>query len=208
MNPLVVFGFHNTVTRDHLYSLTFQHKAKSTYDDFVSTAKTIYHSKVLQRIYRSNRQEIWLQFIFSTLATLISYLGPVFQQLFLGYFEDPAGRPIQVAYLYVLGLFLVGVAKLLCYSVQLWVGRRWNVRTFIMLDTELFAKTLKRKGTSGKVDDEFKDSEKEKEKEEGKEEKEDEGDFSSVGKITNLMSVDAEQLSDMPSYIFVSLFYP
>lgn len=205
MNPLVVFGFHNTVTRDHLYSLTFQHKAKSTYDDFVSTAKTIYHSKVLQRIYRSNRQEIWLQFIFSTLATLISYLGPVFQQLFLGYFEDPAGRPIQVAYLYVLGLFLVGVAKLLCYSVQLWVGRRWNVRTFIMLDTELFAKTLKRKGTSGKVDDEFKDSEKEKEKEkeEGKEEKEDEGDFSSVGKITNLMSVDAEQLSDMPSYIFM-----
>ncbi|KAG0794583.1 hypothetical protein G6F22_005317 [Rhizopus arrhizus] len=203
MNPLVVFGFHNQVTRDNLYALTFQHKAKTAYDDFINTAKYISRSKVLRRIYSANKKEIWLQFIFSMLATLISFLGPVFQQLFLGYFENPAGRPIRIAYLYVLGLFFVGVGKLLCNSIQLWVGRRWNVRTFIMLDTELFAKTLKRKGTSGKVDEEK--SDKKKEEEGGKDEKDDEGkdDFSSVGKITNLMSVDAEQLAEMPSYIFM-----
>lgn len=204
MNPLVVFGFHNQVTRDDLYALTFQHKAKTAYDDFINTAKYISRSKVLRRIYSANKKEIWLQFVFSMLATLISFLGPVFQQLFLGYFENPAGRPIRIAYLYVLGLFFVGVGKLLCNCIQLWVGRRWNVRTFIMLDTELFAKTLKRKGTSGKVDEEQSDK---KEKEENKEDDEDKDDFSSVGKITNLMSVDAEQLAEMPSYIFVSNCY-
>lgn len=204
MNPLVVFGFHNQVTRDDLYALTFQHKAKTAYDDFINTAKYISRSKVLRRIYSANKKEIWLQFVFSMLATLISFLGPVFQQLFLGYFENPAGRPIRIAYLYVLGLFFVGVGKLLCNCIQLWVGRRWNVRTFIMLDTELFAKTLKRKGTSGKVDEEQSDK---KEKEENKEDDEGKDDFSSVGKITNLMSVDAEQLAEMPSYIFVSNCY-
>lgn len=209
VNSLVVFGFHNTISYDNLYALTFQHRARDAYEDFKNSLNFYARSKVLRRIYATNKQEIWLQFIFSSLAALVNFASPVFQQLFLGYFEDPAGRPIKIAYMYVFGLFMVGMTKLICNNIQLYAGRRWNVRCFIQLDAELFAKTLHRKDASGRIDEEEKeekgkDGDKKDDKKEDKEEKEKENDFSSVGKITNLMSVDAEMLANITQMIFVS----
>lgn len=232
MNPMVVFGFHNAVTRENIYALTFQHLSRTTYEDFVNTQRYFDRIRVLRRIYSSNKREIWSQFIFSTLASLFGYLSPFFQQKFLEYIELKENRPpIQTVYLYVLGLFLVAVIKLLCNTVQLWMGRRWNIRTLIMLDSEIFAKTLKRKDASGKiskaaeateaaadaagasnaanatespVESENAPKDDGKDKKEGKKEgNEEEESFSNVGRITNLMSVDADKLSDIPSYIFM-----
>lgn len=224
MNPMVVFGFHNTVTRENLFALTFQHLARTAYEDFVNTKKYIAHVKVLHRIYSSNKQEIYSQFCFSISATLLGYLSPYFQQKFLEYIEIKEDRPpIQTAYLFTLGLFLVGVAKLLCNTVQLWAGRRWNIRTLIMLDAEIFAKTLRRKDASGKISKAAEAAEaaadaadaadaaaninedvKKDKKDDKKDKEEVEESFSNVGKITNLMSVDADKLSELPGYIFVS----
>ncbi|KAI7902298.1 P-loop containing nucleoside triphosphate hydrolase protein [Cokeromyces recurvatus] len=195
MNPLVVFGFRNIVTRENIYALTFQHLSRTVFEDFVNTKKMVAHTKIFKRIYKSNKVEVWWQFIFCTLACLVSYLGPYFQQKFLEYIElGQEQRPaIQVAYLYVIGMFTVGVVKLLCNNVQLWVGRRWNIRTLIMLDAEIFSKTLKRKDMSGKL---VKSEEEESDTNKGEEKS-----FSNVGKITNLMSSDADHLSDIPAYI-------
>ncbi|CAO3612252.1 unnamed protein product [Mucor hiemalis] len=223
MNPMVVFGFHNTVTRENLYALTFQHLSRTTYEDFVNTQKYFDRIKVLRRLYSCNKREIWCQFIFSTLACLFGYLSPFFQQKFLEYIETKENRPpIQTVYLYVLGLFLVAVIKLLCNTVQLWMGRRWNIRTLVMLDSEIFAKTLKRKDVSGKITKATETEETAanaesgeagankdntetgdaKDKKDSKKDEEEES-FSNVGRITNLMSVDADKLSDIPSYIFM-----
>lgn len=213
MNPLVVFGFHNVVTRENIYGMTFQHLSRTAYADFVDTKQFMARARVLGRIYRANRSTIWFQFIFAMAACGVAYLSPFFQQKFLEYIEKYEERSsIQTAYLYVLGLFLVGIVKLLCNSVQLWMGRRWNIRTLIMLDSEIFAKTLKRKDMSGKLSkaaeaaeeeaDGKKDGKKDTKKKDAKEDEEET--FSNVGKITNLMSVDADKLSDVPSYVFVS----
>lgn len=219
MNPLVVFGFHNTVTRENIFALTFQHLARTAYQDFVNTKLYISHVKVLNRIYSSNKKEIFSQLFFSIFSTLCGYLSPYFQQRFLEYIELKEDRPpIQTAYMFTLGLFLVGVAKLLCNTVQLWMGRRWNIRTLIMLDAEIFSKTLRRKDASGRIskaaeaaeaaadaaDAADAEGDKKDQVEDEKKEEDEEESFSNVGKITNLMSVDADKLSDIPSYIFVS----
>lgn len=212
MNPLVVFGFHNVVTRENIYAMTFQHLSRTTYADFVDTKQFMARARVLGRIYRANKSTIWYQFAFAMAACGVAYLSPFFQQKFLEYIELYEERSsIQTAYLYVLGLFLVGIVKLLCNSVQLWMGRRWNIRTLIMLDSEIFSKTLKRKDMSGKLSKAAEAAEEEadgkkttKKKDDKKAKKEEEEEtFSNVGKITNLMSVDADKLSDVPSYIFV-----
>ncbi|KAI8640714.1 hypothetical protein BD408DRAFT_444931 [Parasitella parasitica] len=214
MNPLVVFGFHNTVTRENIYAMTFQHLSRPAYEDFVDTKAFMARARVLGRIYRANKSTIWYQLIFSMTACFVAYLSPFFQQKFLQYIElYEENTPIQTAYLYILCLFLVGIVKLLCNSVQLWMGRRWNIRTLIMLDSEIFFKTLKRKDMSGKLskaaevaeiraDGKKEDSKDIKAKKKGSKD-EDEESFSNVGKITNLMSVDADKLSDIPSYIFM-----
>ncbi|OAD09018.1 hypothetical protein MUCCIDRAFT_32834, partial [Mucor lusitanicus CBS 277.49] len=217
MNPLVVFGFHNVVTRENIYGMTFQHLSRTAYADFVDTKQFMARARVLGRIYRANRSTIWFQFIFAMAACGVAYLSPFFQQKFLEYIEKYEERSsIQTAYLYVLGLFLVGIVKLLCNSVQLWMGRRWNIRTLIMLDSEIFAKTLKRKDMSGKLSkaaeaaeeeaDGKKDGKKDTKKKDAKEDEEET--FSNVGKITNLMSVDADKLSDVPSYVFMMYTAP
>lgn len=217
MNPLVVFGFHNVVTRENIYAMTFQHLSRTTYADFVDTKQFMARARVLGRIYRANKSTIWYQFSFAMAACGVAYLSPFFQQKFLEYIELYEERSsIQTAYLYVLGLFLVGIVKLLCNSVQLWMGRRWNIRTLIMLDSEIFSKTLKRKDMSGKLSKAAEAAEEEadgkkntKKKDDKKAKKEEEEEtFSNVGKITNLMSVDADKLSDVPSYIFMMYTAP
>lgn len=210
MNPLVVFGFRNVVTRENIYALTFQHMSRYAFEDFINTKEIIASTKILYRIYSCNKKEIWIQFTFAMSSCLINYLGPFFQQKFLQYVELKDDRPpIQVAYLYVLGLFTVGVVKALCDTVHLWASRRWNIRTLSMLDSEIFSKTLKRKDMSGRVsgeeekDEEEDDSDDKKDKD-GKKKEEAAQSFSNVGKITNLMSVDADKLSDIPAYLHVS----
>ncbi|CAO3592407.1 unnamed protein product [Absidia cylindrospora] len=191
INSLVVFGFKNPVKRDDIYSLSYNHLARFTYKEFVDTKKWTARRNVLRRIYSANKGSIWAQFIFSTSAVIIGYLNPYFQQKFLEYIENPGGRPIKTAYVYTLGMFTVSLAKLLCNNIQLYAGRRWNVRTICMLDAEIYEKTLKRKDMSGKVD-----AQKDGSGEEA---------VSSTGKITNLMSLDADRVSDLPAYIM--MFY-
>ncbi|KAI8328920.1 hypothetical protein BC941DRAFT_444086 [Chlamydoabsidia padenii] len=191
VNPLVVYGYKNPVKRTDIYALTYNHLARFTYQEFTDTKKWTARKNLLRRMYSANKGSIWAQFIFSTGAVIISYLNPYFQQRFLEYIEQPNGQPIKTAYTYILGMFTVSLAKLLCNNIQLYAGRRWNVRTLCMLDAEIYEKTLKRKDMSGKVDNQ-KDGE-------GNES------VSSTGKITNLMSLDADRVGDLPSYIF--MFY-
>ncbi|KAF7727930.1 hypothetical protein EC973_006818 [Apophysomyces ossiformis] len=212
VNPLVVYGANNLLKTSDLYALTYKHLTRFAYADFVTAAKNTSRTNILLRLYRANWGAIWVQLIFSTASVFAGYLGPYFQQLFLEYIENPAGRPVKVAYVYVFGLFSVAVVKTLCDSLQLWAGRRWNIRTMAMLDSELLDKTLKRRDMSGKVGSVEEEQEEEEGKEvdpkkakEDKQKKEEANAFSNTGKITNLMAIDADTLSTLPSYIF--MFY-
>ncbi|KAL0089954.1 hypothetical protein J3Q64DRAFT_1674561 [Phycomyces blakesleeanus] len=200
MNPITYFGFSNDLTRENIYALTYQHLTRFAYEDFCDTLTFTNRKKILLRIYKSNASAIWYQLIFSNAALFISYLSPYFQQKLLEYISDPQGRSINVAYVYVLGMFAVGLIKPCFNGINLWLSRRWNVRTYSMLNSEIYTKTLKRKDTSGKTalktgkddeDDEDEDPENDKKP------------FSSIGKITNLMSMDSDYLADLPCYIYM-----
>ncbi|KAL0091774.1 hypothetical protein J3Q64DRAFT_1831157 [Phycomyces blakesleeanus] len=199
MNPVIYFGFSNELTRENIYSLTYQHLTRFVYEEFRETLASANRKQILLRIYKANRGVIWAQFIFSVSAMLVSYMNPYFQQKLLEYIADPQGRSINIAYAYVFGMAVVGIIKLVCSGIQLWAGRRWNVRTYAMLDAEIYAKTLKRKDMTGNIG---------KEKVEGKDNNDssdkddDKKPFSNTGKITNLMSIDADRLADTSSYIF------
>ncbi|KAL0089956.1 hypothetical protein J3Q64DRAFT_1878979 [Phycomyces blakesleeanus] len=198
MNPIIYFGLSNELTRENIYALTYQHLARFAFSDFCKTLASASRKQILLRIYKANRGAIWAQFIFSIAGMLVGYLSPYFQQKLLEYIADPQGRPINIAYVYVFGMLAVGITKLVFNGVHLWAGRRWNVRAFAMLDAEIYKKTLKRKDMSGKV-------EKKNTKDDAKKENNTSNLFSSSGKITNLMSTDADRLADTPVYIFYLL---
>ncbi|CAO3660699.1 unnamed protein product [Umbelopsis vinacea] len=109
-------------------------------------------------------------------------------------YQNPAGRPLQNAYLYCIGMFAGSVINTLFSSQTLLWGRRCNVRMTNMLNAEIYAKSLRRKDATGFA--------KTAEKEDG-DTSEEVVSESTTGKITNLMSVDAERLAEMSSYIHI-----
>ncbi|ORX56336.1 hypothetical protein DM01DRAFT_1018486 [Hesseltinella vesiculosa] len=191
MQSLVSFGYRHPIARSDIYAMTYYHLARFSYLEFTSTKEWCESKRLVRRLYATNKLAIWLQFVFSTAAVFLSYVSPYFQQRFLEYIENPNGRPLQVAYTYVFGMFAGSIIKLICNNIQLYYGRRWNVRTLAMLDSEIYDKTLRRKDMSGKVV--------------GKDDKENTEKASGTGKITNLMSIDADRLADLPAYVF--MFY-
>lgn len=214
MTPLVLFGSKQTLKREDIYTLSVQHRARWNYIDFQDTLKKTASYNVLRRLIMASWDSALLQLILSNVTVGVSYALPYFLQKFLEYLENPNGRPLSTAYFFVFMMFVCSVVKMLVATVHLFYGRRWNVRAYNQLDAEIFAKTLKRKDVAGKVEATNKEGKKEKKEDE---EDDDVGAISNVGKITNLMSVDADRLGIMPSFInmfynspveiFVALFY-
>jgi ABC-type multidrug transport system fused ATPase/permease subunit len=195
MNPfLTQLRQAPTVYAEDLWALTRHHRAKECHRDFESIEGGDGPFSLLRQIYQSNRHAIWLQCITSLGAVLSHYSNPFFLDKFLQYIQDPAGRPLQNAYLYCLGMFAGSVINTLFSSQTLLWGRRCNVRMTNMLNAEIYAKSLRRKDATGFA--------KTAEKEDG-DTSEEVVSESTTGKITNLMSVDAERLAEMSSYIHV-----
>lgn len=200
MNPfLTQLRQAPTVYAQDLWALTRQHRAKECHRDFECIESGEGPFSLLYQIYQSNRHAIWFQCITSLGAVLSHYSNPFFLDKFLQYIEDPAGRPLQIAYLYCLGMFAGSVINTLFSSQTLLWGRRCNVRMTNMLNAEIYAKSLRRKDATGFA--------KPAEKDDGGDNAEDTVSESTTGKITNLMSVDAERLAEMSSYIHVSFFF-
>lgn len=211
MTPLVLFGSKQTLKREDIYTLGVEHRARWNYIDFQDTLKKTASYNVLRRMIISSWDSVLLQFVMSNVTVAVSYALPFFLQRFLEYLENPNGRPLSTAYFFVFMMFVCSVVKMLFATVHLFFGRRWNVRAYNQLDAEIFAKTLKRKDVAGKVEAAKKEETKDDDEDDGV------GAISNVGKITNLMSVDADRLGIIPSFvnmfynspveIFVALFY-
>lgn len=211
MTPLVLFGSKQTLKREDIYTLGVEHRARWNYIDFQDTLKKTASYNVLRRMILSSWDSVLLQFVVSNVTVAVSYALPFFLQRFLEYLENPNGRPLSTAYFFVFMMFVCSVVKMLVATVHLFFGRRWNVRAYNQLDAEIFAKTLKRKDVAGKVEAAKKEEKKDDDEDDGV------GAISNVGKITNLMSVDADRLGIIPSFvnmfynspveIFVALFY-
>ncbi|KAI9025849.1 hypothetical protein CLU79DRAFT_789637 [Phycomyces nitens] len=181
MNPLMYFGFSNELKQDNLYSLTYNHLTRFTFKEYMNIVTPPSRSSIIFRLFKVNKNLFVFQIITALSVMLLSYLNPFFQQKILEYIADNKGQPISTAYTYVFGMFFAGLIKVVFSGVKLWIDKSWQVRMFMMLDAELYAKTLKHKDMSGKVDEESEDDE-----------ANDEKSFTSVGKITNLMSIDAD----------------
>lgn len=201
MTPLVLFGNRQALKREDVYTLGVEHRARWNFIDFQDTLKRFSRTSVAKRMVWASIHAVTWQVIMSNATIFVSYSIPFFLQRFLEYLENPNGRPISTAYFYVFMMFVASVVKMLVATVQLFYGRRWNIRAFNQLDAEIFSKTLKGKDIAGKVEA----IKKEKKDDEKAAEEEDVGSISNVGKITNLMSVDADRLGMLPSYI--QMFY-
>ncbi|KAI8089911.1 uncharacterized protein BX664DRAFT_365696 [Halteromyces radiatus] len=95
------------------------------------------------QIYRSNQQAVMLQFVTAITAVLFHYANPYFLRRLLQYIQDPQDQPYYTGYLYCFAIFGSSILSTLVASQTLLWGRRWHVSLTNMLDSSIYAHTLK-----------------------------------------------------------------
>lgn len=129
------------------------------------------------------------------------------------YVQSPEDTPKNVAWLFVVLLFVAATISAVGNGQALFIGRRICIRLRAVIIGEVYAKALRRKAAAGADKELGKKDEKKKKKKkkDGKkltdtddkdeEEEKSEGDQANVGAIINLMAVDSFKVAEVCAYL-------
>lgn len=152
--------------------------------------------------------------------SLLSFGPPFLLKAILEYVENPAGTPRSLVWLYVFAFLFCGILTNIVQGQSLFIGRRICIRLRSILIGEIYAKTLRRRATTGNKNEtdgdeneegkkdgkkDKKDKKKDKKEDNEKDEKDEDGQ-ANHGAIINLMAVDTFKVSEICAYLhFVTL---
>ncbi|KAF9999779.1 hypothetical protein BGZ79_006630 [Entomortierella chlamydospora] len=159
-----------------------------------------------RRLLTSLRWEFFIQFLWAMPWCFLVNASPYCMNKIIQYIECPTcGPPTMSEYAWVFGLLIASILESLVQQAALHKGRRIFVHTASICNSEVFAKTLRRKdiASTDKKDDKD-DKDDKKDSKDGKDGKKKEGGLN----ISNLVAVDIRKLEFPFSYIFYIYGFP
>ncbi|GBC03173.1 hypothetical protein RclHR1_00500021 [Rhizophagus clarus] len=182
---------------DHLpYSL----RSSPIYNDF----KRWRDRSLLYRIVSANKKIILLQSLYTIITGILYYAPFAFLYRFIEFVQNyHYGEKLEWGLIYIIGMFLSNVAlQLSIAQVWYWSSSVLQIVVKAQLNSEIYSKSLKRYDssfTSMHGDDD--DDDERKDENSGKDNDDaDDEDISTIGKITNLMAVDSNRISDFATW--------
>ncbi|KAJ3205776.1 hypothetical protein HDU67_008636, partial [Dinochytrium kinnereticum] len=203
LNPLMEFGFTSKIDFKDLWNVTpdeLTDKPLKDYHDFVKVYKGLYGADkappVFYALWRLHWKTLFMQLALVTVDTLLYFTGALFVNRILE--STPvSGVPGIEAYAYVVLMFVFSGLRYLTSSAEQQLVLKVGIRIRNLMSALIYEKALTRAPKPHRP---------KKEKEEGDDSKEDENEeedaSASVGKIVNLMSVDATTIGDWIGYIY------
>ncbi|KAJ2613508.1 Transporter of the ATP-binding cassette (ABC) [Coemansia sp. RSA 1365] len=208
MDPLIWLGYKRPLEPNDLYDLmpndhaervcTKWRNACSQYSrDHGGDSRTL-----TRRLFWFFRHRLALQCVWSLSYTSFIFANPLLLRRILAYMEDPSLYTREQAFWFVAGLLASGTLATVCQSQALWIGRKIGLQIRCIIIGDVYAKSLRRRDAAA---NNFKDSAADNEP--GKSSSTSGGsgnvdsDTSSLGKITNLMAVDAHKVSEGSAYL-------
>lgn len=189
MNSLLYNALKKPLDADQLWALPLRQRAQENFR-FFQTTKPL--GNLVKRIYRANRRSIHLQFATAITAVALHYANPLLLYKLIRYIEDPSDQQPETGYLYCAAIFVFNILSTLVASQTLMWGRRWHITMINMLNSEIYAHTLRlgRAGTKDalKMEDE----------------QHADMDDTSQNRRASLLSHDTERLAELASYLHVS----
>ncbi|ORZ00940.1 ABC transporter type 1, transmembrane domain-containing protein [Syncephalastrum racemosum] len=140
LNSLLLTSYRKALDDTQLWALPFRQRAKENYRHFKSLRG---YKNLVVRIYRANRRSIHLQFVTAISAVVFHYANPYFLYKLLNFIQDPKDQPYELGYLYCAAIFICNIISTLVASQTLLWGRRWHVTLNNMLNSEIYAHTLR-----------------------------------------------------------------
>ncbi|KAJ2825755.1 Transporter of the ATP-binding cassette (ABC), partial [Coemansia erecta] len=213
MDPMIWLGFKRPLEPKDMYDLMPGDHAELVCARWRADGRR--YARRYGRDDRSlTRRLVWffrfrlvLQCFWTLGHTVFIFASPYLLKHILAYMEDPTLYSREQAFWYVAGLLAAGTLGTVCQSQALWIGRKIGLQIKSIVIGEVYAKSLRRidaatgetkenaatDGTSGA----------DLAAEDGAQSQGDSGDgeVSSMGKITNLMAVDAHKVSEVSAYL-------
>ncbi|KAF5391763.1 hypothetical protein D9757_001642 [Collybiopsis confluens] len=193
--PLIRKGKATTLNETDVWNLSPTIQSRPIFAKFMNIQTTT----LLRRIWWANSLDFILEFSLSTLSVFLEFLNPFFLNRILSSIEIEE-RP--QAYVYAILMFFGAVIKSQCDLHHLWFSRRAATRTRSELMAMVYDKALKRKDFSG-VSPKDEKNDRKKEKKSRLESTNDSEKEVGVGRIVNLMAVDANRVSMMITAVYM-----
>ncbi|KIY50596.1 hypothetical protein FISHEDRAFT_39032 [Fistulina hepatica ATCC 64428] len=211
--PLVKKGRNTTLKEEDAWELSPTLQSRPIFVKFFD----IKTNSLLKRLFWANSMDMFLDMILSFVSVLFNYAGPFFLNRILtavsGENVKPEDRALACVYAFL--AFACSVLKAETDVQHLWFGRRASTRARSELMAAIYDKALKRKDFSGIVDKDKADEKKnpgvesngssssakstdgkdDKKKAKGSTTADDPKAGAGIGKIVNLMAVDANRVS-------------
>ncbi|KAK9718409.1 Transporter of the ATP-binding cassette (ABC) [Basidiobolus ranarum] len=183
MNDLIYKGYRKSIQFEDIYDLQRQEKSGYMCKKFNEERLKFPNRSLAYQLIYFFRKQLWVQLAYSNFIILFTFTGPYFLKKILDYLEHPESHSREMAYLYVFGLLFGYIMLSIVSSQTLWIGRKIGNGLKAIIIGEVYSKSLRRQDVSSTAQESQ------------------EGDVADLGKITNLMAVDAHKISEISAYL-------
>lgn len=216
VDAIVWKGFKKTYELAGVWNLNAKDKAFSVLTQFRQVKKT--HSLAV-RLLLFFKKDLLIQGLWAMFSNLFTYLPTLLIKAILEYIEAPETTPKNVAWLWVILLFVAGAVQAVADGQGLWIGRKICIRLRAIVVGEIYAKALRRKAAANISPEDRKGDEsksqpssesrdtmtgKQKKKESSatnSDKKKSKEDQATNGTIINLMSIDSFKVAEISAYL-------
>ncbi|KAJ1551328.1 hypothetical protein HK096_001142 [Nowakowskiella sp. JEL0078] len=196
-SSLVGISRSRTIIAKDVWQLSDQDKTANIIPRF-EIAKEKYKSLIF-RVFYLERYKLLMQISFAAISSVLSFSGPFFLNRIVNFIQNSDNTDTNLGLIYVFALLMTGLLRSICDGQAEINARRVGTRVRAALISEIYKKALTcvlniaPKESRGDEVDEDGDSPE---------------DEPTVGKITTIMSVDAERIREFNTFLPLLLFSP
>lgn len=147
VDAIVYKGWKKSMDLDDVWNLLPKDKAAAVIADYRQLKKT---GALAWHLLKYFKGMLLFQCFMAFLSGLFTFAPTLLLRAILEYVEEPDRAPVNVLWLYVIGLPILDTVRSYADGMALWTGRKICIRVRAIIVGDIYAKALRRKAAAGK----------------------------------------------------------
>ncbi|KAF7552016.1 hypothetical protein G7046_g7549 [Stylonectria norvegica] len=147
VDAIVWRGWQGTMEMEHVWNLLPKDKAAAVIADYRLVKRT---GSLAWHMLKYFRSMLFVQCFLAVLSGFFTFAPTLLLKAILEFVENPDDAPLNVLWLYVIGLPILDLVRSYCDNSALWIGRKICIRVRAIMIGDIYAKALRRKAAAGK----------------------------------------------------------
>ncbi|KYK57220.1 ATP-dependent bile acid permease [Drechmeria coniospora] len=147
VDDIVYEGWKNPMELPDVWNLLPKDKAAAVISDYRQLKKT---ASLAWHMLKFFKGMLLYQCFMAFVSGLFTFAPTLLLKAILEYVEDPDRAPVNVLWLYVIGLPVLDTIRSYSDGMALWTGRKICIRVRAIIIGDIYAKALRRKAAAGK----------------------------------------------------------